>query len=358
MKTILSRLILALTLSVLGFTSAFAQTTPTSTTLAAAITTDTATTMQVTSATGFTKSGGGGSFYALLDGRELVIVRDINGVTISIIRGQGGTLAYPHANGAPIITGPPAVFASALNGRIKPGSNIGGSCTATNEPYLPLYDPANGRRYNCINSVWMIDNGLVMLPPTACNSSVSGNSTGTNGYTTLGTAPSIPVVDATTSGTGTNTHYFMCNLNSLTAGLSTGVARSVAVMDVTAYYGVQTTGLGTQVATLASGTMNSKIVFTKIPWPAAAASETAVGLAEAVRADSGTLVITPVVASFNVATTTAGEFYAAKFAPAAAFLMNVDAQVNLFTISFLNTATSATVTNLAGLLVHYAYLPD
>lgn len=336
----------------------WAQTTPTTTTLAAAISDDKGTTMAISSATGWTASSSTGQYYALIDGRELVLVRAISGTTVTISRGQQGTLAFPHANGAPVVTGPPAVFQAAMGGRIKPGSVLGGSCTASNEAYLPVYDPQNGRRYNCINSTWMVDNGYAFLGPSACQSSVSGNSTGTNGFTALGTAPSLPVVEASTSTTGTNTHYFMCNLNHLTGGLSAGVARSIQVMDVVALYGVQTTGLGTQVATLASGTMNSKIVFTKIAYPTAAASETATGLAEAARADSGTLTITPAVASFNVATTTAGEFYSAKFTPAAAFPLNVDLQQNLFTLSLLNTATSATVTNLPGIIVHYAYLPD
>jgi hypothetical protein len=336
-----------------------AQTAPTATTLSAAITDQSAQVMSVTSATGFVATTSQQQYYALIDGRELVNVRTVSGTQIGISRGQSSTTAFTHASGAPVITAPAAAFVRSTGGGvIKPGAVLGGSCTSTNEVYLPLYDTANGRRYNCINSTWMIDNGYALLGPAACQSSVSGNSTGTNGYTSLGTAPSIPVVQAATSATGTNTHYYMCNLNQLTAGLSTGVARSVAVIDVVAYYGVQTTALGTQVATLASGTMNSKTVFTKITLPTAAASETATGLAEAVRADSGTLTITPVVASFNVGTTTAGEFFSAKFIPAAAFLMNTDSQVNYFTLSLLNTATSATVTNSPGVLVHYAWLPD
>jgi hypothetical protein len=335
-----------------------AQTAPTTTTLSAAITSTSAPTMTVSSASGFNATSSTQQYYALIDGRELVGIRAITGTTISILRGQNGTLAMTHASGAPVVTGPATAFVQAINGRIKPGAALGGSCTSTNEPYLPLYDPQNAFRYNCINSTWMVDNGYAFLGPAACQSSVSGNGSGTNGYTALGTAPSIPVVQASTSSTGTNTHYYMCNLNQLTAGLSVGVARTVALIDVVAYYGVQTTALGTQVATLASGTMNSKTVFTKIALPAAAASETATGLAEAARADSGTLVITPVVGSFNVGTTTAGEFFSAKFAPASAIAMNTDSQMMLFTLSLLNTATSATVTNSPGILVHYAYLPD
>jgi hypothetical protein len=183
--------------------------------------------------------------------------------------------------------------------------------------------------------------------------SVSGNATGTQGYTVLGTAPSIPVVQAQTSATGTNTHYYSCNL-AMPGRLA--VARAAWVVDTVFYYGVQTTALGTQVATLASGTMNSKTVFNSIGYPTAAASETATGLAEAARADAGTLTITPVVASFNTGTTTAGEFFSAKFIPANPIAVSTDSQQLYLLVSLLNTATSATVTNSPGVLVHYRYV--
>jgi hypothetical protein len=79
-------------------------------------------------------------------------------------------------------------------------------------------------------------------------------------------------------------------------------------------------------------------------------------LAEATRADAGTLAITPVVGSFNTATTTAGEFYTVNFAPATPIAIATDNRQLMFTVSLLNTATSATVTNSAGFLVHYRTL--
>lgn len=187
------------------------------------------------------------------------------------------------------------------------------------------------------------------VPPTGCNSSVSGNSTGTNGFTILGTAPSIPVVQAATSASGTNTHYFSCNITPpTTIGIS---GRGAQIVSIDFFYGVQTTGLGTQATVGSSGTMNTKIVFTKIAYPAAGASQTPTGLAEAVRADTGTLVFSNLT---NVATTTAGEFYTITLTPATPFAANVALTQYFATISLLNTATSATVTNSPGLLVHYS----
>jgi hypothetical protein len=329
---------------------AFAQTAPTQTTLAAAITDTSSRTIQLASATGVVAN----STWILIE-KELTRVRAVNGVYVDVVRGESGSKASKHASGAVAVIGAAPVFQ--VDDLSASGAPTSGSCTSTNELYLPVYNIRNGRRWNCIGSAWMIDNGLAMLPASACVSSVSGNGTGTNGLTTVGTAV-VPVMQAQTSATGTNTHTYICSLNAAAwAGSVNSVVRTVSVIDATFFYGVQTTAIGTQVATLASGTMNSSIVFSKVAYPAAAASETA-STVTPVRADSGTLVITPVVASFNVATTTAGGFYSAKFAPAVPFAMNTDLAQYFLRVDLLNTATSATITNTPGVLVHFAYIPD
>lgn len=188
------------------------------------------------------------------------------------------------------------------------------------------------------------------IPPGACNSTVSGNGTGTNGLTTAGTS-ATPVVQAETDGSGTNTHTFVCNITPPYFIVTSGTG--LQIISATFFYGVQTTGLGTQVASLASGTMNSSIVFSYIAYPTPAAGETP-STVTPVRADSGTLTITPVVASANVATTTAGAFYSMTFTPASGTLAwKTDLRQLLLTVSLLNTATSATVTNSPGVLVRF-----
>lgn len=188
------------------------------------------------------------------------------------------------------------------------------------------------------------------VPPGACNSTVSGNGTGTNGLTTAGTS-GTPVVQAQTSNVGTNTHTFICNITPPYFIVTSG--SGLQIVSATFFYGVQTTGLGTQVATLASGTMNSSTVFSYIAYPTPAVGETA-STVTPVRADSGTLTITPVVASANVATTTAGAFYSMTFTPASGTLAwKTDLRQLLLTVSLLNTATSATVTNSPGVLVRF-----
>jgi hypothetical protein len=189
------------------------------------------------------------------------------------------------------------------------------------------------------------------VPAGACNSAVSANGTGTNGLTTTG-ASTTPVVQAQTNNTGTNTHTFICSIVPPTPIVVASGTSGIAITDAVFFYGVQTTGLGTQVAVLASGTMNGSIVFSTITYPAAAASETP-STVTPVRADTGSLLITPAVASSNVATTTAGSFYSVKFTPSAPILYNTDLTQLLLTVSLLNTATSATITNSPGVLVHY-----
>ena len=197
----------------------------------------------------------------------------------------------------------------------------------------------------------MADDGEYYIPASACVSSVSANSSGTNGLTTSG-ASVMQVMQASTSATGTNTHTYVCNVTPPSRLQGQGIA----IMDAVFYYGVQTSALGTQVATLASGTMNSTTVFSKIVYPTPAASETA-STVTPVRADAGTLLITPVVASANTATTTAGAFYSTKFTPATAIQVTADLTSYYLAVTLQGAATSATVTNSPGVLVHYAYIP-
>lgn len=190
---------------------------------------------------------------------------------------------------------------------------------------------------------------MYWVPPSLCVSSVSANGTGTNGQTTSG-ASGLPVVQAQTSATGTNTHTYICNISPPVSLVNTSGNR-IVVTDAVFTYGVQTSALGTQINTLASGTFNSSTVFSTISYPVAAASEAA-SVVTPVRADSGTMVITPLVASFNAGTTTAGSFFTITFRPATPISWNVDLKQLLMTVTLQNAATSATVTNSAGVLVH------
>lgn len=191
-----------------------------------------------------------------------------------------------------------------------------------------------------------LSNGSYTVPYTACFGGVSANQSGTSGFTTTGLA-TIGVVQNQTSATGTNTHFFWCDITPPARFVNAVGAR---ITDVTFYYGVQTTALGTQVAVLGSGTLNGFNVFTKIALPTAGVSETASTVAPA-RADVGTITITPVVASFNTGLTAAGAFFSVKFAPGTPISV-ADATRYYLQVSLLNTATSATITNSIGAVVH------
>jgi hypothetical protein len=321
---------------------AAAQTTLTQTTLSSAVSTTAQNLIAVASASGITAT----SSFIFVD-KELMAVNAVNGTQLSVTRGYNGTLAQTHNSGATVYAGNAPLFYN-----VDPQ----GACVAGNQT-VPVISQFTGREWNCINSTWMVDTGLLSLPPGACNGFVSGNA-GTTGLIANGASATFaaPMVQTAVTSTGTNTLGLACNLDALSALARSGV-QMVTLIDATLYYGVQTSALGTQAAVLASGTMNGSLVFSKIAFPAAAASETASTVAP-VRADSGTLTITPVVASFNTATTTAGAFYSVKFTPASGIPIATDLTKYFLTANFQASATSATVVNSPGVLIHYAYLPD
>lgn len=317
---------------------AAAQAAATTTTLSAALNA-TDTSFTVGSATNFAANS---IFYV---DREAMCIASNVSTFITVSRGCNGTQATGHLNGSTGYVGVPNYFKQ---------QNPVGTCTSANEAVLPVVVVPSGTLYNCIAGYWMVDNAILELPPGNCIGNTA-NSTGTNGLTVVG-ASNVGVVNIGSSTTGTNTHTYNCVLD-VEAHLA---GKTAYLKDVVFKYGVQTTTLGTQVAVLASGTMNSQLVFQYIDFPAPGASETA-STVTPVRADAGTLVITPVVASFNVATTTAGGFYTAQFTPATPIMIptgQADRRQLQFSVALLNTATSATITNSPGLTVHYAYIPD
>ena len=187
------------------------------------------------------------------------------------------------------------------------------------------------------------------VPPGACNSTVSGNSTGTNGLTTTG-ASTMPVVQTQTSATGTNTATFICNISPPNAIITTG--NGILITDAVFFYS-NSKGLAAQSATLASGTLNGSTLFSYVAYPTPASGETP-STVTPVRADSGTLTITPTVATFNIATITAGSFYSVRFTPATSVLVwKTDLRQLLLTVTIQQSALSATIITSSGVLVHF-----
>jgi hypothetical protein len=331
----------------------------TTTTLSSAVSTTYANNITLASISNVTASAAVQTML-FVDGEAMLVATNTvpsSGTTVTVTRGVVGTRATTHASGATVYVGRPNLFV-----QLQPGKEPSGTCSSSSgfqgATVLPFINTVTARRWNCIGGQYMVDNGLVNLPPGACNSFVSGNSTGTNGLTNNGTSAtfSVDMVQAQVSATGTNTLGFVCSLDIL-SGLQASNPKNVSLIDAVFYYGVQQAAIGTQAATLASGTMNGSTVFSQIALPTPAASETASTVAP-VRSDSGSLTITPVVGSFNTATTTAGAFYSVRFTPASAFPLNVDLNRYYLTVNFQGAATTATTVNSPGLTVHYAYIPD
>jgi hypothetical protein len=139
MKTYL-RLITFALVAFLCVVPAFAQSTTTQTTFAAAVSTVSETTIRVAVATGFTA----GTTFAYADG-ELMPVTAVNGTTISVVRGGNGTMAVTHTSGAVVWVGPFTAF--------RP-NDPRGSCTAANEIQLVQINVNTGNIFNCVNSKW------------------------------------------------------------------------------------------------------------------------------------------------------------------------------------------------------------
>lgn len=142
LKRITGLLVVALLVAAQGY----AQTTTSTTTLSSAITSTSNTTVVVASATGITAGS-----TALYVDRELMLVTGVSGTNIKVIRGYAPTSATTHLSGSVVYLGP-----------IGNGPFIGydktGSCTSTNETYLPQINPATGKRFNCNASTWTVVN--------------------------------------------------------------------------------------------------------------------------------------------------------------------------------------------------------
>lgn len=89
--------------------------------------------------------------YLFVDG-ELMQVQSVSGTSVNVIRGIGPTAATSHASGALVFV-VPAAYAGGTNTR--PASVPKGSCTRTNEAYLPRIEFASGTISDCLGGQWV-----------------------------------------------------------------------------------------------------------------------------------------------------------------------------------------------------------
>lgn len=158
MKKLL-RLAIALAL-LAGFAGqAWAQTTVTSTTLAAAISGSGDLVMTIASATGWTATTSQAQTYAVID-REVVGVRSLNGVSVGITRGlTPGIRATGHASGAKVWF----ISAAAMQAGVLTTFDRAGACSTSgsadysqNATYVPILNPQTGNAYYCTSGgIWL-----------------------------------------------------------------------------------------------------------------------------------------------------------------------------------------------------------
>lgn len=141
-----------------------AQTILTETTLSAKIPDTQTKVITLTSATGVSAptmpliqaANLGSQLYA---GRELMDVEAVNGTSITVRRGAGGTKATPHPSGELVFVGTPNQFFAAPQG--AGGGDPGGACTRSSLPYpdisnvLPFINVTTGNISDCVGGQWV-----------------------------------------------------------------------------------------------------------------------------------------------------------------------------------------------------------
>lgn len=261
MKTLLKSLLFAVGLLLCsGF--ADAQTILTNTTLSAAVTTPTpgnpasrfvvvasATNINAPSSTDNTKLT-----YLWVD-RELMEVESVNGTTITVARGMGGTTAAPHVNAANVFVIPASK--ATFFGVIPQGS-----CTRANELLLPRIHYATGIISDCLGGQWVQGdasqitrtvNNLYRFPDpggtalTALETAGTAAGAATEIYCTEVDIPYSMMLTgaAVLNGTtvGTNKHFIILYdsggnvlANSATAGTTTSGASTYQKLNFTSKY--------------------------------------------------------------------------------------------------------------------------
>ena len=173
----------------------WAQSTTTSTTLSAAVTSTSAQNIRVAAATGFVA----GSTFAFVDHEQMEVL-GVSGLSITVRRGSGSTVAQIHASGAQVLVGPSTAFVSWV---LDPM----GACSASGYAYMPLANTRTGNVLNCVSSLWTVGNSYLSLytaasatpgtyrqirgEVTTFSTMTSGNLVGVRGAVTMATGSTV-----------------------------------------------------------------------------------------------------------------------------------------------------------------------
>jgi len=161
MKRILHVLTLAIVLMAFASVGLFAQATTTQTTLSTAITTTSMRTIVVASATNITAPNlSAGTSTDLYIDTEAFHVEAVNGTTLTVTRGANGTRATTHNMGQVVYAGTP--------GQSGPFTAYPrwGSCTASQQPILPVIDYVDQYIFNCVTGTNGVGTWVVVISGT------------------------------------------------------------------------------------------------------------------------------------------------------------------------------------------------
>jgi hypothetical protein len=106
--------------------------------------------------------------------RELMQVKAVSGTTIQVIRGVESTQSSSHASGALVFV-IPALYMGGSNARFL--SVPQGSCTRSNELYLPIIQFVSGTVADCLGGQWVVGDSTETTRPL-----VTGSTTAANGF--------------------------------------------------------------------------------------------------------------------------------------------------------------------------------
>jgi hypothetical protein len=131
------------------------------------------------------------STYLYVD-RELMQVKGVSGTTLTVIRGIGSTSAQSHASGALVFVVPSAAVAG--YGGVDYGmvpAVPAGSCTRTNELFLPRIQFISGLISDCLGGQWV--NGDALQTTRVHSKSIYAPNPGGTIYTSLNSTGTAPV---------------------------------------------------------------------------------------------------------------------------------------------------------------------
>lgn len=311
--------------------TSFGQTAPINTPLASQVLA-TDQNVNLTSVTGVTAIGGlAGQYntFLFVEG-ELMGVTTVpsSGTYVGVQRGLMGTRVQQHASGVTVLVGPAGTFITQAPS---------GYCSPSNYPTSPVVAVGTGKQYTCnaTTNQWG-ETWRIFISGVSCGSKATTTTTTDNGMVPVATNNAVHQFTTNTTAGSTE---ITCDLN---LGGRADIGSGAVVTAVDFLYGDQTTAL----ASLVTATVKT------VTYPASTTA--GVAAAGTVAAAGGTYVVTP--GTLQLTTTTTGQCFNEKLVFGTPIALNTDNQKLTFDQAFTNTASTATVFQICGLLV-YGYTP-